>query len=244
METTWLTVGLIGLVIGAVAFAFLGNTLAEDKRHHAVVHFFVATIASVAYTAMLLDLGVTLNEGHRLLYARYVDWSLTTPLLLLSLATVATHGRDKERFTLLGGLIGADLMMVVTGTFAALATDWERWVWYTVSSGAFLAVAWLVWVPTRADAERQGSARAGLFVRLATVLTALWTIYPVVFLLGPEGVDAFGGGTETACYAVLDVVAKTGFGLLLLTGVRALEGREGAPVGRPVMDAVRPARAA
>jgi len=44
----------------------------------------------------------------------------------------------------------------------------------------------------------------------------LWTAYPIVWIVGTEGLGLVPLGPETALYAVLDLSAKVGFGLLLV----------------------------
>ncbi len=43
----------------------------------------------------------------------------------------------------------------------------------------------------------------------------LWFCYPIVWILGAEGFRVLSVETETACYAILDLCAKVGFGFIL-----------------------------
>merc|ERR1712093_351956 len=62
-------------------------------------------------------------------WARYVDWALTTPLLLLDLAFLA--GMNGANITV---TIVADLIMVLLGLFAAFGrTDGQKWGYYTIA---------------------------------------------------------------------------------------------------------------
>jgi bacteriorhodopsin len=59
-------------------------------------------------------------NGHRLtLQARYVDWSLTTPLLLLDLGFLA--GMSGGHIIM---AIAADIIMILTGLFAAYGSEY------------------------------------------------------------------------------------------------------------------------
>lgn len=63
-------------------------------------------------------------------WARYVDWSVTTPLLLLDLALLAG---------LSGGhifiAVVADIIMILTGLFAAFGSEDtpQKWGWYAIA---------------------------------------------------------------------------------------------------------------
>jgi bacteriorhodopsin len=51
----------------------------------------------------------------------------------------------------------------------------------------------------------------------------LWTAYPIVWLIGTEGLSLIPLYWETAAFMVLDVLAKVGFGFLLLRSRSVLE---------------------
>ena len=71
------------------------------------------------------NLGVDIKYDHyrQIYWARYVDWSLTTPLLLLDLAFLAgLSGGDMVV------AVVADLIMVLTGLFAAFGqSEGQKW---------------------------------------------------------------------------------------------------------------------
>ncbi len=50
----------------------------------------------------------------------------------------------------------------------------------------------------------------------------LWSLYPIVWLLGTEGFNTVGSTVEVFLFLILDFLAKIGFGFLLLTNRQAL----------------------
>ncbi|MDP5033913.1 MAG: bacteriorhodopsin, partial [Solirubrobacteraceae bacterium] len=162
-------------------------------------------------------------------------WVFTTPLLLLGLLTVAlkplTGGGEqtRERLGLIAGIIGADILMILTGLFGALSLDsTHKYVWFVVSCGFFLAILVLIWGPVRAAAAEQGAQTAALYNKLLGILTVLWFIYPVLWFLGTEGTGAISLNTEVAVFTIIDLTAKVGFGLLLVTGIKKMSGSSAA----------------
>ena len=260
-QRTWLWVGVIGMALGAIALAGLGRGLGR-RAHHAATSFFVCAIAAALYLLMAQDQGHVLVVGSHLTlapsglvhsasakfvyYARYVDWAITTPLLLLGLIGVGLDDAESVRGgsprTLMGIALGADVAMIVTGLFATLTLNpTHKYTWFAVSCVFFLIVVGVLWGPVRATALATGGVTASLYMRLLLMLSALWFLYPIIWLLGTEGGAVFGLNTETAVYAVVDLTAKVGFGLALVGGLRQLSGTT-APA-RPVRATSAPASA-
>jgi bacteriorhodopsin len=239
-QETWLWVGFAGMVLGAIAIASIGRGARGEDKHHFVASFFVCLIASASYFAMANGQGVVEVAGRSVFVARYADWLFTTPLLLLGLMMVGLpqlrDGEDsRARTSLLAGVIGADVIMIVTGLLAALsADDTVRYTWYAVSCGAFLAVLALLYGPVRAIAKAQPGTTPALFETLLRMLTVLWFIYPVLWLLGTEGAGTIGLTAEVAVFAAIDLTAKVGFGLLLVTRVAGISRRVAGRSARPV----------
>lgn len=221
-QETILWAGTIGMALGAIIIAAIGFRLPKSERHHVTASFFVCAIASIAYLAMATGIGTITINGTEIFFARYADWVFTTPLLLLGLLTVgfvATAGgtAGRERSGLIGFVIGADILMIVTGFVAALRNGHDdKWLWYAISCTFFLLVLWAVYGPAK---EYVASEMKPLYTRLLMILTVLWLIYPVLWVLGTEGTSTLDMTGEIAVFAVIDVLAKVGFGILLVSGV-------------------------
>lgn len=239
-QETWLWIGFAGMSLGALAIAAIGRRADQDEKHHVVASMFVCLIAAVSYFAMANDQGIVAHAGRAIYVPRYADWLFTTPLLLIGLMMVGLpalrQGDDtRSRTALLAGVIGADAVMIVTGLLAALSSsDTVRYSWYAISCGAFLAVIGLLYGPVRAIAKAQGGVRLALFGSLLSVLTVLWFIYPVLWLLGTEGTGTIGQTAEIAVFAIIDLTAKVGFGLLLVTRIAGTTEHVGARGSRPI----------
>jgi bacteriorhodopsin len=198
--------------VGALVFLLLGRGSRGDRQDVFMITFFVAAVAATAYLAMALDQGTTMIDGREVFYARYVDWLITTPLLLIDLAILVRASRSLTTW-----LIGLDVYMIGTGLIAGLTSGDKRYVWFAVSSVAFIAIVGILAGRFLALAREGGTETSRTFTRLAALTVGLWSLYPVVWLLGTEGTGAVGLTTEVAMFAVLDLLAKIGFGVVLLT---------------------------
>lgn len=127
-ESTWFWIGAAGMAIGAVVLTVIGKKRTQDEEAHTVIHGIIPLVAALAYFAMATGQGgVKLADGSTYWYARYVDWSITTPLLLLGLAITALHGAHR-RPALVAAVLGADVIMIATGFFSGLSLQaFPRW---------------------------------------------------------------------------------------------------------------------
>jgi bacteriorhodopsin len=64
------------------------------------------------------------------------------------------------------------------------------------------------------------SPNGALYRKKAIALGAIWFAYPVVFLLGQEGLRLWSPVLDAACYTVLDLIAKVAYGLWAVSMVQ------------------------
>lgn len=244
-QEIWLWIGTIGMAAGAFAILAIGRGLGRHA-HHGVASILVCAIAATLYLLMAQGQGDLIVSGSQIAitpegitregsaqfvyFARYIDWMVTTPLLLIALLGIGLVAVNdsaeaaRERTGLIVGVIGADMLMILTGLFGALSLDdGHKYTWFALSCVFFVAVLVVIWGPVRKAAVAQGPATAALYAKLLGILTALWLIYPVLWLLGTEGTGAISLDTEVAVFTVIDLLAKVGFGLVLVVGVKRLQ---------------------
>lgn len=201
------------MTLGSVIF---GLKAADQRRKEgmefALVSFFITLWAATMYLSMILGETVLFDfKGqHTLFWGRYLDWIITTPLLLLDLGVIA-GARPK----LIADAMAADVFMIVTGMYATLEGSPTNYLWYVISCGAFLAILATLFTEFSASARHRNGKVNRLFQKLRNTLIVLWFCYPIVWILGAEGFRVLSVETETACYAILDLCAKVGFGFIL-----------------------------
>ncbi len=237
----WLWLDVFGMAIGAAAILFLGKRRTAGEEGHTLYHGIVPIIAALSYLAMAagqgglpLPVGALVDPSagtavvvNRIFYfARYIDWTFTTPLLLLPLAQLATHAAPR-RHDLTAGLLLADLMMILTALFFGLSiVPWIKWTWFLISCGAFFAVLWVMWVPLLQQSRLEREDVQHDYRRNALVLTVLWFVYPIVLLFGTDGLGVFGAVLSVALIAIVDFVSKVVYGLMTLQGFAKIVDRD------------------
>ncbi|KAK3385866.1 putative opsin protein [Podospora didyma] len=232
-RTLWVLFAL--MVLSSAVFALLSWNVPISRRVYHVVTTLTTIVASISYFAIasghaskfncttVYDHHGSFPDTHhevcrQVFWARYVDWALTTPLLILNLSLLA--GLDGAH-TLMA--IAADLIMVLTGLFAAFGAEGtaQHWGWYTLSCLSYLFVIWHIGVNGSRMVQAKGSSVSKLFASLATFSLLLWTAYPIVWGIA-EGAHKTSVDTEILIYAVLDVLTKPILGLWLLFSHRSL----------------------
>lgn len=211
MDQLPFTIGFVIMSLASLVIYFTGRKKISIKNH-VMMHSLVTFIAATAYLAMALGVGnILLDNGTTLYIARYIDWSLTTPLLLAGLVLIAFHEytASSQVSGYLTAIIGLDIVMIVTGLLSSVAeTALVKEVWFVWSCAAFLGVIYLLWGPLRKIAATRALTTPGGYYKNITLLTLVWLIYPLVFAVGPEGLGVITDNASVWSFLVLDVIAK------------------------------------
>jgi bacteriorhodopsin len=165
----------------------------------------VCTIASLAYLTMATGHGYIIKcNGRAFYYARYVDWFLTTPLMLIDIAGFSGFGG--AIFT--GYLVAMDLLMIVAGLIGELIEGPEKWAFFGFAIIFFLPILWWLCSVDAMDGVMCGAARnlndsQTLYQRIAALTWIMWLGYPIVWILvmsGGKSAECAGASYATASY--------------------------------------------
>ncbi|UIO99201.1 bacteriorhodopsin [Halobaculum sp. CBA1158] len=229
-EGIWLWIGTLGMFLGMLYFIARGWGETDRRRQEFyIVTIFITAIAFVNYLAMALGFGLTMvelgGEEVPIYWARYTDWFFTTPLLLIDLGLLAGANRNE-----LSSLVGLDMLMIGTGAVAtlsagpgALGAGARRLVWWGVSTGFLLVLLYMLYGSLGEKASQLSGDAASTFSTLRTLIVVVWLVYPVWWIVGTEGLGIVSLNIETAGFMVLDLVAKVGFGIILLSSREVLD---------------------
>ena len=216
----WL--GALGMAAGTVAFAWGGRAAsAADRKYYATLGA-ISLIATGAYATMALGYG-WLAVGDRTVFApRYLDWLLTTPLLLLFLGWLADIGRRR-----LVRVIGINTVVMGGGFAAALLTGPVRFALFGLAAVAYVALLYLILSPMTDRASERADGVRSLFLSLRNLTVVLWSVYPIIWLLGPVGFGLLTLSVDVMLTTYLDLLTKVGFGLIALNASAVLEAEYG-----------------
>jgi len=218
-------------VMTVATLTFLGLAITKPRSHR-IFHYITAgvtMVAAIAYFSMGSDLGrtpivaefprnnVPVGATREIFYVRYIDWVITTPLLLLDLLLTAGMPAPTILFVLL-----VDEVMIITGLVGALVASSYKWGYFVFGNFAMIYVLYILIWDARRQANALGSDVGRTFLICGTLTSFLWTLYPIAWGLS-EGGNVIGSNAEAFFYGVLDIMAKPVFGALLIWGHRNIE---------------------
>lgn len=209
------------MAASAIAFLLMSRNPKGVPPYKYLIHTFVVIWSGLAYASLAMGQGQTEVLGQTVYYARYIDWVVTTPLLLLSLVLTGKYFIDVEG-TITGGLLGSQVIMILTGLVAELSPERPRWFWYLSGCVALVVVLRIFWGPLHEKAKSQGTAITNVYRGSAVFLTVQWLLYPTVWALGTPGLGLLSSFTTTALLILLPIVSKSGFAFYNLSKLRNL----------------------
>ena len=161
---------------------------------------------------------------------RYMDWTITTPLLLIKMFMMVRAHTLKASRLLYYALLG-DLFMIVTGYIGdqQLAADGSvlvgpRLIWGAVSTLGYLVVVYSLYQVYRQYAPLAAPVEQRAYRLMAGTIVTLWGVYPIGYIL--IAVTTINPDTLQVLYSIADVINKVGVGIIVyLAGASLLEAR-------------------
>ncbi|MEZ3117622.1 bacteriorhodopsin [Halobaculum sp. MBLA0147] len=233
-QTVALAVGAVGMLVGVGIWWRLWT--ADDTDREAGQFAWLLVIpgaAAVAYALMAAGVGTITVSGVAVPVPRYVDWLVTTPVLIGYVAYVAGASRRAIAAT-----VAVDAAMIVIGFAGVLTTGTLRVVAFALSSLCYVGLLYALYGVFPASARAQSGERERLFEVLQNHVGLLWVAYPVVWAAGPLGFGYVETLGVTLLVTFMDVMAKTPYVYFAAVHRRAFldEATDGTPDGRVAVD--------
>ena len=150
---------------------------------------------------------------------RYMDWSVTVPLLMVELLAVCSLASRKVS-TLRASLMAAAFAMIITGYFGSQAfaqgsSGFWLWLWFIISC-VFFVYLYVGVVPAVMASVKALPADAGRALGMATaLLLTTFLVYPLVYLIPIFFHGPWWTTSMQLAYSAADIVAKVGFGMMI-----------------------------
>jgi len=205
-------------------------------RSNRIFHYITASItlvASIAYFTMASNLGYAVIDvefirsnpivsgmTREIFYVRYIDWFVTTPLLLTDLMLTAGLPWPTILYTIL-----IDEVMIITGLVGALVSSRYKWGYWVFGTVALFFVAYNLVIVGRQNSKRLSTRAQSTFLYCGALTVFLWFLYPIAWGLC-EGGNIISPDSEAVFYGILDLFAKPVFGFMLLFGHQKIDPAE------------------
>jgi bacteriorhodopsin len=221
-------IGTMAMMAASVFFFFELSTTPSKWRTSVLVSGLITFIAAVHYYYMR---GYNLETGESPTFFRYVDWILTVPLMCVEFYLITKKAGAKQ--SLLWTLIGASLVMLITGYLGETVDRGNSVMWGVISGAAYFYIVYIIWFGQVAKlAKTAGPQVAKAIKYLAWFVLVGWAIYPLGYILGTPGgffgiqfVPDIAAATKAMdiVYNIADAINKIGFGLVIYAFSRSEE---------------------
>jgi sensory rhodopsin len=197
--TTFLFLG------GTTLITFLAAFSANDEDESYLKQAFVSetavnVVASITYYYFIVYLYANKLSLQDITPIRYLDWALTTPLLLISFTLFVSYGKDPGEgmiFRPLIYIIALNLGMLLFG-YLGETGKFNFYLSWIIGFGYFAAMIYFLWEDYVKDSDEESRI-------LFYVFASIWGLYGLSYLLPlrPKNIS----------YNILDLISKGGFGL-------------------------------
>ena len=205
-------------MMAASAFFFLSMSSVEGKwKTSLLVSGLITFIAAVHYFYMR-DYWASVGESPT--FFRYVDWTLTVPLMCVEFYLILKAAGAKT--DLLWKLIFASVVMLVTGYLgeAVYNTGTGPAIWGLVSGLAYFYIVYLIFA---GEAKQLANASSPAVQKAHNILCKFvligWGIYPLGYMVGTGDGQWYsfldGALSMDVIYNIGDAINKIGFGLVI-----------------------------
>jgi bacteriorhodopsin len=225
----FLTVAALALFAGFIRSVVTQSEVGSRFRPAVVARLSVTAVASLTYLLLILTFvsaytktatGYQPGDSAQSLWSlRYMEWSVSVPLLTFELLAVCTLvGVAVRRTQILAG--GSAFAMIFAGFLGGIVIDGGTNTATLLLWGAISCVFWALTNVILIRAVRRSlpgvTPQAARLMRNATILLLSgWVAYPLIFVIQ----IAFSGGAWATTMQIglctADVIVKLGFGTLI-----------------------------
>ncbi|BBZ28568.1 xanthorhodopsin [Mycolicibacterium madagascariense] len=210
------------------------SEVSKAYRASAIASTCICWVATAAYAVLIIEWVTNFSPTpDGLHYAparaavitelRYMDWSVTVPLLTVELLAVAALTRAQTIRWRTAAVVSAALMIVtgflgvIFGQDALRGVNAAMWVWGAISTAFFVVLYVVAARAYRASTAALSPASSKSYRAALILLFTVFLAYPLAYLVPWwAGADNPGWATaEQLTFTIADIAAKAGFGLLI-----------------------------
>ena len=207
-------IGYMAMLASSVFFFFERSSVDQKWKISLLVSALITGIAAVHYFYMR---DFYLATGQSPTAFRYVDWTLTVPLMCVEFYLL-TKPFGAKAATLVKLIIGSAAMLIFGFIGETSGID-NNIMWGVLSTLGYLYIVYEVFAGDVAKLTKQSNspALANAMFLLKIFITLGWSIYPIGYMVLPGNLlsGAFDVSSIDLFYNIADAINKIGFGLVI-----------------------------
>jgi sensory rhodopsin len=218
----------LGMASASVYFFMERDSLAPEFRSAATIAGIYCGIAATLYFKMHSIVGTNGDPASLMNFPteyRYVDWIVTTPLMLVKFALLLQISDDKRGIVWI--MVVADLIMIICGYFGEHLLNKggatiEVWMLFGLGCLAWLFLLFIIFSSLTEFSRDKVAPVKKAFAGMRLFIALGWAVYPVGFMVACM---ADGVGPKIArelIYNFADLVNKVGLGLVVVTAAKQI----------------------
>jgi len=188
------------LLVGFISFLALSVIFFVMRRQNKnfTAAYLVMAVTALSYLLMLDGSVIAhASSGEPIYYTRWLFYAISCSLLML---TIIKFLKIKKESAL--PIIVLNVLVMATGTIAAVIDEPYKWMMFALGCIFFLQQLMLIFEKcTNSTQEKM----------VKTYIFCGWAIFPIVFVLAPEGLGIINNLAAMTIYLVLDIFTKVIF---------------------------------
>lgn len=212
--------GYMSMLAASIFFIVERGTVTDKWKTSLLISALITFIAAVHYYYMR---GVWLDTHTSPTQYRYIDWTLTVPLMCIEYYLILKPAGAKSG--MLVRLLLGSIVMLVAGYIGEAVVPAQNVLWGIISTLGWALIIYEIYMGEAsklAAATDSEAVKTGYNVLRWFTLVG-WAIYPIGYMLLPgnllsgfvEGVDLSKSSPVDLAYNIADAVNKIGFGLVI-----------------------------
>jgi bacteriorhodopsin len=202
----------MSMLAASIFFIVERGTVNDKWKTSLLISALITFIAAVHYFYMR---GVWLDTHESPTQFRYIDWTLTVPLMCIEYFLILKPAGAKTG--MLSRLIFGSVVMLVAGYIGEAVVPAQNVMWGIISTLGWALIIYEIYMGEAsklAAASSNEDVKTGFKVMRWFTLVG-WAIYPVGYMMLPGNLlSGFSGNIDLA-YNIADAINKIGFGLVV-----------------------------
>jgi sensory rhodopsin len=221
-------VTFLGMASASVYFFVERDSLSAEFRSNATIAGIYTAIAAFIYYKMHLVVGLDGNPESLANFPtefRYIDWLVTTPLMLIKFGALLQISDDKKGIVWV--MVVADIIMIVTGYFGEYLLNrngatFEVWALFALGCLAWLFLIFILYSSLTEFSRDKVTPVRDAFSKMRLFIALGWAIYPLGYMVACFS-DGIGPKiARELIYNVADLINKVGLGIVVITAARQI----------------------